>query len=180
MVLHTSLDRPFEETVMIRDTWQHRRKEKSCLFLCSPFSFQFYKALALKLNWRFVARSWCAKMANDAMIVTNTPGRDLVSTNFAYCSLVDRRRLATPGSRLVFACVGDTWVLSIGYPFLGQFRILCFVFASFISKCMNFVGCVFWLSLLFHRKFGVPCWMLRLVSIQVLMLEKFWHVSTYV
>uniref|UniRef100_A0A7C9F876 Vesicle-fusing ATPase n=1 Tax=Opuntia streptacantha TaxID=393608 RepID=A0A7C9F876_OPUST len=53
-------------------------------------------------------------MANDAMIVTNTPGRDLVSTNFAYCSLVDLRHLVVPGSRLVYALVGDSWVLSIG------------------------------------------------------------------
>lgn len=48
------------------------------------------------------------------MIVTNTPARDLVSTNFVYCSLVDLRRLAAPGSRLVFAYVGDSWVLSVG------------------------------------------------------------------
>ncbi|KMS97999.1 hypothetical protein BVRB_4g096810 [Beta vulgaris subsp. vulgaris] len=53
-------------------------------------------------------------MANDTMIVTNTPARDLVSTNFVYCSLVDLRRLAAPGSRLVFAYVGDSWVLSVG------------------------------------------------------------------
>ncbi|KAL2892077.1 Vesicle-fusing ATPase [Bienertia sinuspersici] len=48
-------------------------------------------------------------MANDTMIVTNTPARDLVSTNFAYCCLADLRRLATPGSRQVFAYVGDSW-----------------------------------------------------------------------
>ncbi|XP_057531196.1 vesicle-fusing ATPase-like [Amaranthus tricolor] len=53
-------------------------------------------------------------MANDNMIVTNTPARDLVSTNFAYCSLVDLRRLAVPGLRQVFAYVGDSWVLSLG------------------------------------------------------------------
>lgn len=52
-------------------------------------------------------------MANDTMIVTNTPARDLVSTNFVYCSLVDLRRLASPGSRVVFAYVGDSWVLSV-------------------------------------------------------------------
>ena len=58
----------------------------------------------------------CTEMANDTMIVTNTPARYLVSTNFAYCSLIDLRRLAAPGSRLVFAYVGDSWVLSLGYP----------------------------------------------------------------
>ncbi|KNA25638.1 hypothetical protein SOVF_004730 [Spinacia oleracea] len=53
-------------------------------------------------------------MANDTMIVTNTPARDLVSTNFVFCSVADLRRLATPGSRLIFAFVGDSWVLSVG------------------------------------------------------------------
>ncbi|XP_074319370.1 vesicle-fusing ATPase [Silene latifolia] len=52
-------------------------------------------------------------MANDLMIVTNTPGKNLVSTNFAYCSAADLRRLAAPGSPLVFAVVGDSCVLSI-------------------------------------------------------------------
>ncbi|KAJ8431942.1 hypothetical protein Cgig2_000001 [Carnegiea gigantea] len=52
-------------------------------------------------------------MATDMMIVTNTPAKDLVSTNFAYCSLVDLRHLAAPGSRLVYALVGDTWYLRV-------------------------------------------------------------------
>ncbi|XP_021754877.1 vesicle-fusing ATPase-like [Chenopodium quinoa] len=53
-------------------------------------------------------------MANDTMIVTNTPAKELVNTNFVYCSLADLRRFSSPGSRLVFALVGDSWVLSLG------------------------------------------------------------------
>nr|AGO67238.1 N-ethylmaleimide sensitive fusion protein [Silene vulgaris] len=59
-------------------------------------------------------------MANDLMIVTNTPGKNLVSTNFAYCSAADLRRLAAPGSRIVYALVGDACVLSISYPFYNS------------------------------------------------------------
>ncbi|XP_021726132.1 vesicle-fusing ATPase-like [Chenopodium quinoa] len=53
-------------------------------------------------------------MANDTMIVTNTPAKELVNTNFVYCSLADLRRFSSPVSRLVFALVGDSWVLSVG------------------------------------------------------------------
>uniref|UniRef100_A0A803MHD3 Vesicle-fusing ATPase n=1 Tax=Chenopodium quinoa TaxID=63459 RepID=A0A803MHD3_CHEQI len=44
-------------------------------------------------------------MANDTMIVTNTPAKELVNTNFVYCSLADLRRFSSPVSRLVFALV---------------------------------------------------------------------------
>ncbi|KAK9674096.1 hypothetical protein RND81_12G211100 [Saponaria officinalis] len=52
-------------------------------------------------------------MANDTMIVTNTPGKNLVYTNFAYCSSADLRRFAVPELRFVYAIVGDACVLSI-------------------------------------------------------------------
>ncbi|KAI3466115.1 hypothetical protein Pfo_022778 [Paulownia fortunei] len=48
-----------------------------------------------------------------AMIVTNTPAKDLAYTNFAYCSPSDLRNFLVPGSRLAFALIGDVFVLSI-------------------------------------------------------------------
>lgn len=50
---------------------------------------------------------------STTMIVTNTPSRDLVNTNFAYCSQSDLRKFAVPGSKLSFALVGDSAVLSL-------------------------------------------------------------------
>ncbi|KAI5662570.1 hypothetical protein M9H77_21893 [Catharanthus roseus] len=41
------------------------------------------------------------------MIVTNTPGRDLAYTNFAYCSPSDIRNFIIPGSRLAYAQFSD-------------------------------------------------------------------------
>ncbi|KAL6314767.1 hypothetical protein AAG906_027116 [Vitis piasezkii] len=50
---------------------------------------------------------------DSSMIVTNTPARDLVHTNFAYCSPSDLRKFAVHGSNLALASVGDSYVLSI-------------------------------------------------------------------
>ncbi|XP_059662642.1 vesicle-fusing ATPase-like [Cornus florida] len=47
------------------------------------------------------------------MIVTNTPAKDLAYTNFAYCSPTDFRNFSVAGSKLCFALVGDTFVLSL-------------------------------------------------------------------
>ncbi|GFZ07521.1 AAA-type ATPase family protein [Actinidia rufa] len=55
--------------------------------------------------------------ATTKMIVTNTPGKDLVYTNLAYCSPSDLRSFSVSGSKLVFALVGDAFVLSLSYPF---------------------------------------------------------------
>lgn len=52
------------------------------------------------------------------MFVTNTPGRDLASTNCAYCSLSDIRNFIIPGSRFAYAQFGDI-ILCIEYPFLS-------------------------------------------------------------
>ncbi|THF96848.1 hypothetical protein TEA_022342 [Camellia sinensis var. sinensis] len=46
------------------------------------------------------------------MIVTNTPAKDLAYTNFAYCSPSDLRSFSVSGSKLAFALVGDSFVLS--------------------------------------------------------------------
>ncbi|KAK6154341.1 hypothetical protein DH2020_008589 [Rehmannia glutinosa] len=54
---------------------------------------------------------------SPAMIVTNTPAKDLAYTNFAYCSPSDLRNFVVPGSRLAFALIGDVFVLSMAYPF---------------------------------------------------------------
>ncbi|XP_051129774.1 vesicle-fusing ATPase-like [Andrographis paniculata] len=48
-----------------------------------------------------------------AMIVTNTPAKDLAYTNFAYCSPSDLRNFLVPGSKLAYALIGDAFVLSI-------------------------------------------------------------------
>uniref|UniRef100_A0A5B6Z5H3 Vesicle-fusing ATPase n=1 Tax=Davidia involucrata TaxID=16924 RepID=A0A5B6Z5H3_DAVIN len=50
---------------------------------------------------------------STTMIVTNTPARDLVYTNFAYCSPSDLRNFSIPGSKLFLALVGDAFVLSL-------------------------------------------------------------------
>ncbi|CAL5405843.1 vesicle-fusing ATPase-like isoform X1 [Camellia sinensis] len=47
------------------------------------------------------------------MIVTNTPAKDLAYTNFAYCSPSDLRSFSVSGSKLAFALVGDSFVLSV-------------------------------------------------------------------
>ncbi|PSR95688.1 Vesicle-fusing ATPase [Actinidia chinensis var. chinensis] len=51
--------------------------------------------------------------ATTKMIVTNTPGKDLAYTNLAYCSPSDLRSFSVSGSKLVFALVGDAFVLSL-------------------------------------------------------------------
>ncbi|GFP78610.1 vesicle-fusing ATPase [Phtheirospermum japonicum] len=54
---------------------------------------------------------------SPAMIVTNTPAKDLAYTNFAYCSHSDLRNFLVPGSRLAYASIGDVFILTIAYPF---------------------------------------------------------------
>ncbi|XP_059661513.1 vesicle-fusing ATPase-like [Cornus florida] len=53
------------------------------------------------------------RSASAAMIVTNTPAKDLAYTNFAYCSPLDLRNFSVPGSNLFLALVADTFVLSL-------------------------------------------------------------------
>ncbi|CAA3019895.1 vesicle-fusing ATPase [Olea europaea subsp. europaea] len=50
---------------------------------------------------------------SSTMIVTNTPAKDLVNTNFAYVSPADFRNFLVPGSRLAFALIADSFVLSV-------------------------------------------------------------------
>lgn len=67
------------------------------------------------------------------MIVASTPGKDLVYTNYAYCSHSDLRRFAVPGSNSLFlALVGDAngFVLSVSYPF--NFALIVFTFCLFV------------------------------------------------
>jgi vesicle-fusing ATPase len=51
-----------------------------------------------------------------AMLVVSTPSQDLALTNLAYCSFGDLRRFTFPGTKLAFALVGDSFVLSLRYP----------------------------------------------------------------
>ncbi|XP_057506832.1 vesicle-fusing ATPase-like [Actinidia eriantha] len=51
--------------------------------------------------------------SKPTMIVTNTPGKDLAFTNFAYCSPSDLRSFSVSGSKLAFALLGDAFVLSL-------------------------------------------------------------------
>ncbi|GMH24285.1 hypothetical protein Nepgr_026128 [Nepenthes gracilis] len=50
---------------------------------------------------------------STTMLVTNTPDRDLVYTNFAYCSSADLRLFAVPGWKNFYASFGDLAVLSL-------------------------------------------------------------------
>lgn len=54
---------------------------------------------------------------SPAMIVTNTPAKDLAYTNFAFCSPSDLRNFLVPGSRLAYAQIGDAFILTVSYPF---------------------------------------------------------------
>ncbi|KAL2472665.1 Vesicle-fusing ATPase [Forsythia ovata] len=49
---------------------------------------------------------------SPTMIVTSTPAKDLVYTNFAYVSPSDFRNFLVSGSKLAFALIGDAFVLS--------------------------------------------------------------------
>ncbi|KAL0534405.1 hypothetical protein IC582_028696 [Cucumis melo] len=71
--------------------------------------------------------------APATMIVTNTPAQDLAVTNLAYCSASDLQNFAVPGTKLFLALVGDSFVLSLSYPFHY------FTFTSFISNFRIFV-----------------------------------------
>ncbi|GAB4846421.1 hypothetical protein Ancab_025426 [Ancistrocladus abbreviatus] len=48
-----------------------------------------------------------------SMIVKNTPDRNLVFTNLAYCSAADLRKFAVPGSNKIYASFGDQCVLCV-------------------------------------------------------------------
>ncbi|RVW36516.1 Vesicle-fusing ATPase [Vitis vinifera] len=92
---------------------------------------------------------------DSSMIVTNTPARDLAYTNFAYCSPSDLRKFAVHGSNLALASVGDSYVLSISYPFL--YIVACFridfcgvldLFECCMYACCFLVGLFDWLLVL--------------------------------
>ncbi|CAL5390710.1 unnamed protein product [Camellia sinensis] len=53
-----------------------------------------------------------AGRSGSKMIVTNTPGKDLAYTNFAYCSPSDLRSFTLTGSNLAFALVSDAFELT--------------------------------------------------------------------
>lgn len=77
------------------------------------------------------------------MIVTNTPGRDLAYTNFAYCSPSDIRNFIIPGSRLAYAQFSDL-VLCIEYPFLSFLHFLNFHEVNSRLRTQNtFIHCYF-------------------------------------
>ncbi|KAL2472825.1 Vesicle-fusing ATPase [Forsythia ovata] len=57
---------------------------------------------------------------SPTMIVTSTPAKDLVYTNFAYVSPSDFRNFLVSGSKLAFALIGDAFVLSVTYPFAAS------------------------------------------------------------
>ncbi|KAJ4814573.1 Vesicle-fusing ATPase [Rhynchospora pubera] len=60
--------------------------------------------------------------------VVSTPSQDLALTNLAYCSVGDVRRFTIPGLNLAFALVGDSFVLSLRYPFSRS------VFLTYLSS----------------------------------------------
>ncbi|CAI9785049.1 unnamed protein product [Fraxinus pennsylvanica] len=61
---------------------------------------------------------------SSTMIVTNTPSKDLVNTNFAYVSPADFRNFLVPGSKLAFALISDSFVLSVaGHEAIPRGRI---------------------------------------------------------
>lgn len=87
-----------------------------------------------------------------AMIVTNTPAKDLAYTNFAYCSPTDFRNFLVTGSRLAYALIGDVFVLSIAYPFYRPHiyltRHVCMLFFPplYVDDVFNVVA--WWLGLM--------------------------------
>ncbi|KAF7141560.1 hypothetical protein RHSIM_Rhsim06G0198500 [Rhododendron simsii] len=66
------------------------------------------------------------------MIVTNTPAKDLAYSNFAFCSLADLRTFSVAGSKLAFALVGDSFVLSISYPL--YLVIYIYIYLRFLTS----------------------------------------------
>ncbi|CAA2987388.1 vesicle-fusing ATPase [Olea europaea subsp. europaea] len=61
---------------------------------------------------------------SSTMIVTNTPAKDLVNTNFAFVSPSDYRNFVVPGSKLAFALIADSFVLSVtGHEAIPSGRI---------------------------------------------------------
>lgn len=65
-----------------------------------------------------------------SMIVTNTPAAELALTNLAYCCPSDLQNFSIPGTRLYLASVGDSFVLSVSYPFLVAFLLSIFESAA--------------------------------------------------
>ena len=72
------------------------------------------------------------------MIVTNTPAADLTLTNLAYYSHADLHGFAVPSTKLYLASIGDSFVLSLTYPFLSfltaPYFALKFCFIMHISN----------------------------------------------
>lgn len=77
-----------------------------------------------------------SQYGSSTMIATNTPSADLAFSNLAYCSSADLRNFIVPGSRLAYALVGDTFVLSVEYPFA---LFYFFFVAKNVTNWMNFV-----------------------------------------
>ncbi|XP_059436774.1 vesicle-fusing ATPase-like [Corylus avellana] len=70
--------------------------------------------------------------ASANMIVTNTPAPDLALTNLAYCSHADLHGFAVPGTKLFLASIGDSFVLSVSYPFRNSG-----LFSHFVRIALN-------------------------------------------
>lgn len=66
------------------------------------------------------------------MVVVSTPSQDLALTNLAYCSFGDLRRFTLPGTKLAFALVGDSFVLSLRYPLSRSLLVRYFAFVAFL------------------------------------------------
>lgn len=111
------------------------------------------------------------------MIVTNTPAPDLALTNLAYCSASDLQNYAVPGTKLFLALVGDSFVLSLSYPFhmftftsiVFNFRILILfslIFSPFSCLHIVFYGVLIsnelWCIYAFDQR-SLVWWGLKLV-----------------
>ncbi|KAE7995693.1 hypothetical protein FH972_000464 [Carpinus fangiana] len=68
------------------------------------------------------------------MIVTNTPAADLALTNLAYCSHADLHGFAVPGTKLFLASIGDSFVLSVSYPFRHSSSFSHFIALNAIQR----------------------------------------------
>ncbi|KAL5836819.1 hypothetical protein ACOSQ3_013988 [Xanthoceras sorbifolium] len=77
--------------------------------------------------------------ASATMIVINTPAPDLALTNLGYCSASDLPNFRVPNSNLFLASVaGDSFVLSLAYPFLSfLFQFVCYFYCFIIMMMMR-------------------------------------------
>lgn len=62
--------------------------------------------------------------SQPTMKVTSTPSTELALTNLAYVSSSDLPNFAVPGSKLFLALIGNSFVLSLRYPFHIQSNFL--------------------------------------------------------